>query len=248
MEHVSVLAPQKGPALLTNINLFINAGEMIAIVGHSGAGKSTLLRALVGLVRPTSGFIRIDGADISIWRPDQLTEHVGYLPQNFLLFAGTIRENISRFKGYLCRGADAGLDDQVLVAAQAAGAHEMILRLPRGYDTPVGLGGVGLSAGQTQRIALARAFFGDPRILMLDEPNANLDTEGENYLIRTLSRLREQGVTILVTGHRGAVLSSADKLLMLSGGRLEKFCAVSELITERRHPAPSENHLQGARA
>ena len=246
VEDISVFAPQRGPVLLSKIALHICAGEMVAIVGHSGAGKSTLLKTLAGLIKPNEGHIRIDGADVGLWRSDDLAGHIGYLPQNFLLFAGTIKENISRFRGYLGHGSEGDLDAEVVAAAQAAGAHEMILRLPSGYDTPVGLGGVGLSAGQTQRVALARAFFGRPRILMLDEPNANLDIEGENCLNRTLGRLREQGVTIIVTGHRGSLLSSADKMLMLQRGRLERFCAVSDLLAQMRRTSPAAERLQGA--
>ena len=248
VENVSVFAPQRGPALLSGIGLSICAGEMIAIVGHSGAGKSTLLKTLAGLIKPTEGNIRIDGADVALWQPDDLAGHIGYLPQNFLLFAGTVKENISRFRGYLGKMSEEDLDIEVVAAAQAAGAHEMILRLPRGYDTPVGLGGLGLSAGQTQRVALARAFFGRPPILMLDEPNANLDIEGENCLNRTLTRLRDQGATVILTGHRGSMLSSADKMLMLQRGQLERFCAVGDLLAQMRRSAPTGERLQGAKA
>ena len=248
IDNVSVVAPQGPVLLLSGLSLSIKAGEMVAIVGHSGAGKSTLLKTVAGLLRPAAGCIRIDGVDTAIWRPEDLMPHIGYLPQDYLLFAGTIRDNISRFNSYLDTFSEQRLSEAVVAAAKAAGAHEMIVRLPQGYDTPVGLGGVGLSAGQTQRVALARALFGRPKILLLDEPNANLDTEGEECLIRTLAELRAQGTTILISGHRGAALSSADKLLMLQRGRLERYCTVRELLAQHRPAAPAGGRIQGAAA
>jgi ATP-binding cassette subfamily C protein len=177
--------------------------------------------------------VRFDGAAMRDWDPEQLARHLGYLPQDFILFPGSVKENISRFRGHLGESAEA-IDAAVIEAARMIDAHDMIVRLPDGYDTLIGLGGVGLSAGQTQRVALARALFGSPRIVILDEPNAHLDAEAEYALMQTLTRLRERGVTVVLAAHSGDILASMDKLLLLNGGRIARFGPLAELSQARQ--------------
>jgi PrtD family type I secretion system ABC transporter len=227
LEGVTVLPPSGERPSLIDVNMAVNPGELIGIVGPSGSGKSTLIRVLAGAVEPVRGFVRFDGASRLDWDPEKLARYIGYMPQEFVLFSGSIKENIAHFESAFS-GDSAVVDARVIEAAKAAGAHELILRLPHGYDTPLGLGGVGLSGGQTQRIALARALYGSPPILMLDEPNAHLDSEGEAVLGQTLARLKSQGVTILVAAHRGTVLANADRVLVMSGGRVQSFGDLSE--------------------
>ncbi len=234
--------------VLVNINLQVEAGQMIGVIGASGAGKSTLLRAIAGPPEKRSGFVRIDGADVATWDSDRLARHIGYLPQDFLLFPGTIKENISRFSGYLPGAVAEAVDGEAIAAARAAAAHDLILTLPRGYDTPVGLGGIGLSAGQTQKVALARAFFGRPKILILDEPNAYLDVDGEAQLIASIAEFRKDGATIIVAAHRGGVLAAADKLLLLNGGRIERFGGLSDVLADMRQQAAPGEALKRAQA
>jgi PrtD family type I secretion system ABC transporter len=239
LEKVSVMTPTLERIALTDINLDIEAGGFIGVVGPSGAGKSTLLRVIAGATEPKTGVVRIDGAARREWDGERLARHVGFLPQEFLLFSGSIRDNISRFRGFLEEDAEA-VDAETIRAAQAAGAHEMILRLPDGYATQVGLGGAGLSAGQTQRIALARALYGAPSILILDEPNAHLDAEGEAQLVESLAEQKAKGVTILVAAHRGAVLAAADKLLMLKDGQIGMFGGLADVLAAMRGGVPAE--------
>lgn len=205
--------------LLANVSFTVEPGECVAIVGPSGAGKSTLVRALAGAVTPSAGVIRYDGADQRNWDSERLAEHIGYMPQEPSLFAGTVKDNISRF-ARLIDGDGAAIDELAVAAARAAGAHEMILRLPGGYDYRLGLGGRGLSVGQAQRVALARALYRDPTYLILDEPNANLDAEGDQKLTETLAALKERGATILVVAHRLSVLPIIDTLMIIRDGRL----------------------------
>jgi PrtD family type I secretion system ABC transporter len=233
IERVTMLAPQSDRVALAEVSFSIKAGEIIGLVGHSGAGKSTLLRALVGATAPMRGNIRFDGASSTDWDPEQLARHVGYLPQSFILFPGTVKENIARFRGE-DGGDPASLDKAAILAAQGVDAHEMILRLPNGYDTLIGTGGIGLSAGQTQRIAIARALFGDPKFLVLDEPTAHLDPEAQHAFVKTLSRLRVKGTTVLFATHSGDILASADKILVLKDGRVERFAALADSIPTLR--------------
>ena len=246
LEAVTIQTPTLDRIALDNITMEIEAGRFIGVIGPSGAGKSTLLRVLAGAVQAKSGAVRIDGAAMGDWEPERLARHIGFLPQDFLMFSGTIKDNISRFRGHLGEDAEA-IDAETIRAAKASGAHEMILRLPQGYATKVGLGGAGLSAGQTQRIALARALFGAPRIVILDEPNAHLDTEGEQQLVETLTQLKKDGVTIIVAAHRGAVLSVADKLALIQGGQLALFGQLNEVLSAMRAP-PTPANVQAMRA
>jgi len=216
---------------LAGVNVTFEPGEVVTIVGPSGAGKSTLMRVLAGALVPDAGLVRIDGARLADWDPDRLGRFIGYLPQSVSLFAGTVKENIARFATDADR---ATIDEQVVAAAHAARAHDMILRLPNGYDTMLGWEGQGLSAGQSQRVALARALFRDPPILLLDEPNAHLDVEGEAHLLRTIALAQARGAMVAVIAHRMSVLSVCDKILALRGGRIEAFGPTHEVIAAMR--------------
>jgi PrtD family type I secretion system ABC transporter len=209
--------PRGSPtAILTNVSFALEGGETLGIVGPSGAGKSTLARLMVGVWKPVQGVIRLDGADVFQWDREDFGRYVGYLPQDIELFAGTVRQNISRFR--------VEIDDAAVVrAAQLAGAHEMILRLSKGYETDLGEGGAVLSVGQRQRVGLARALLGDPAYVVLDEPNASLDAEGEAALMVALEALKAAKATVVLVTHKIPVLQTADKLLVMKNGRVELF-------------------------
>jgi PrtD family type I secretion system ABC transporter len=226
------LPPGAKEPVLKGVSFALEAGEILGIVGPSGAGKTSLAQLLVGTWRPLRGNVRLDGADLSQWEPEALGPHIGYLPQDVDLFAGTVRENIARL--------GAGSDEAVIEAAQLAGAHDMIVELPQGYETQIGDNGVLLSGGQRQRIALARALYGEPKLLVLDEPNANLDTAAENRLLQTLSGLKGR-VTIVLITHRINILSLADKVLLLRKGAVEAFGARDQILSQmtRLVPVPS---------
>jgi ATP-binding cassette, subfamily C, bacterial exporter for protease/lipase len=214
-EQVSAGPPGRRAATLHTVNFNLSAGEVLGVLGASGSGKSTLARVLVGVWPVLGGTVRLDGADIHRWNRDQLGPYIGYLPQDIELFSGSIAENIARFSE-----ADP---QKVVAAAQQAGVHEMILRLPQGYDTQLGEDGSGLSGGQKQRVALARALYGTPSLVVLDEPNSNLDTVGEAALASAIAQLKAQGTTVILVTHRSSVLAQADKLLVLNDGRLQAF-------------------------
>jgi len=219
------IAPMR-PALIKGVAFALEAGESLGIVGPSASGKTTLLRLLLGVWKPRAGVIRLDGADIARWDRDALGRHVGYLPQDVELFAGTVAENIARLGA-----VDSA---KVVEAADLAHAHEMILRLADGYDTQIGEGGALLSGGQRQRIALARALYGGPRLVVLDEPNANLDGEGELALAAALKALKALGVTVILVGHRPSMVSQLDKIAVLRDGALEAFGPTAELLPRLR--------------
>lgn len=225
-------------AVLSNINFQLSPGEVIAVVGPSGAGKSTLLRMLAGAGRPERGIIRIDHASMLDWDPERLANFIGFLPQDVSLFAGTVKQNIARFQDAL--GPDAAdIDTKVVAAAKACHAHELILSLPNGYDSMLGWGGRGLSAGQAQRIGLARALYGDPPIVLLDEPNAHLDAAGEAQLLETLNALKKREAGVMIVAHRMGVLSACDKILLLRDGQIEAFGARDEILARLRNaPTP----------
>ncbi|SDB54785.1 ATP-binding cassette, subfamily C, exporter for protease/lipase [Pseudomonas sp. NFACC23-1] len=214
-EHVSAGPPGQRNATLQQVSFSLAAGEVLGVLGASGSGKSTLARVLVGVWPTLAGTVRLDGADIHRWNREQLGPHIGYLPQDIELFRGSIAENIARF-----RQADP---QKVVAAAQQAGVHELILRLPQGYDTVLGEDGGGLSGGQKQRVALARAMYDRPSLVVLDEPNSNLDTVGEAALASAIAQMKAQGTSVVLVTHRSSALVQADKLLVLDEGRLQAF-------------------------
>jgi ATP-binding cassette subfamily C exporter for protease/lipase len=215
VEAVTAVAPGTNLPVLRGVNFAIQAGDVLGIIGPSGSGKSTLARLLVGVWPAYSGKVRLDGADIFQWNKAELGPHIGYLPQDIELFAGTVSENIGRFGDI-----DA---EAVVLAAKRAGVHEMILHLPKGYDTVLGDGGNGLSGGQKQRLGLARAMYGDPSLLVLDEPNSNLDDFGERALALAINDLRQRGKTIIMITHRQSALATTTKLLLLRDGTVGMF-------------------------
>jgi PrtD family type I secretion system ABC transporter len=223
-EYVTFSFPGATRPLLHNIAFALDAGETLGIVGPTAVGKSTLAKLLVGIWRPHAGHVRLDGADVATWNSDELGRYIGYLPQDVELFDGTVRDNIARL-------SDAE-PAQVVTAASMAGVHEMILRLPDGYETRVGRGGIALSGGQRQRIALARAFFGAPRLIVLDEPNASLDNDGELALREAVRLARSQLITVVIIAHRPSILADVDKLLYLRNGRVEEFGAREEVMAK----------------
>ncbi|RUW28740.1 ATP-binding cassette domain-containing protein, partial [Mesorhizobium sp. M1A.F.Ca.IN.020.06.1.1] len=219
--------------LIKRLTFEVAAGETVAIVGPSQAGKSTLARLIVGAIAPRSGAIRIDGGDIRNWDPEQLGRHIGYLPQDVELFPGTIAQNIARFE-------PNAPSEKLVQAAQRAQVHELILGQRDGYSTLIGPTGVRLSGGERQRIGLARAFYGDPKVLVLDEPNANLDSNGEAALERAISGARSRKTTVLVITHRPSLASKCDRVLMLRNGQVEIYGltkGVLDRLVERRAQA-----------
>jgi ATP-binding cassette subfamily C protein len=236
VEGLTVMGQGQRP-ILHNVRFQVAPGEVVAIVGPSGAGKSTLVRCIAGALRPTAGHVRFDGAEQRDWDADQLAAFVGFMPQETMLFAGSIKDNISRFK--IRAGEDAAtIDADAIAAAQLAGAHEMILKLPGGYDHVLALGGRGLSAGQAQRIALARALFRGPRYLILDEPNASLDAEGDTQLTHTIETLKAAGTTILIVAHRMSVLPVVDTLLVIRDGVVAMHGPRDEVLRKLAPPQP----------
>jgi ATP-binding cassette subfamily C protein/ATP-binding cassette subfamily C protein EexD len=215
VERLVSAPPGSTIATLKGVSFNVRAGEVIAVIGASGAGKSSLARALVGVWQPSGGTVRLDGAELSHWVPEELGPYIGYLPQEVELFAGTIAENIARFGDVEAT--------KVVEAAKTAGAHEMILKLPDGYSTRVGEGGRSLSGGQRQRVALARALYGDPRLIVLDEPNSSLDQEGEKALSDAILQAKSQGRTVIVISHRMSLLSIVDRVLVLVDGTVAAY-------------------------
>lgn len=222
VEHVVAAPPRVGKAVLQGVSFALEPGDALGIVGPSGCGKSTLARVLVGIWPAASGKVRLDGADIYQWEKEELGPHIGYLPQDIALFGGTISENIARY-------GDVA-PEKVIRAAQLAGVHELVLRLPRGYDTEIGEAGSALSGGQRQRIALARALYGDPALVVLDEPNSNLDDAGEHALAQAILLLRGTGKTVVLITHRPNVLGTTNKILMLTDGRVHLFGPREQVI------------------
>lgn len=211
---LSIAAPGTDTLVLHDVNVALAPGSALGVIGASGSGKSTFARALVGLARPSRGVIRLDGASIDQWDSDALGRAVGYLPQDIEMFDGTIAENITRFD-------PEPNPEALLAAAQAAGVHEVVLRLPGGYDARVGSGGLGLSGGQRQRIALARALYGDPFLVVLDEPNSNLDVDGDRALSAAVQGVRARGGIVVVIAHRPSALAAVDRILVLGEGRVQ---------------------------
>jgi ATP-binding cassette subfamily C protein len=225
LDNVTVPVPGTQRVVLGNVSFALEAGQGLGVIGPSGAGKSTLARAVVGVWPCARGTVRIDGAALDRWPIDTLGRAVGYLPQSVELFDGSISENISRF--------DPDADPKaILAAAQAAGVHDMILRFPEGYETRLGADGTALSAGQRQRIALARALYGEPFLVVLDEPNSNLDAEGEVALTAALLRVRKRGGIVLVVAHRRSALNAVDQVAVIANGQLTAFGARDQVLRD----------------
>jgi len=222
VETVTFVPPGSKEPVVRGVSFGLRPGESMGLIGSSASGKTTLARLLVGSWTPTAGHVRLDGMDVAVWEAVDRGRHVGYLPQDVELFDGTVKENIARLR--------EATSEEVVAAATLAGVHELILRLPEGYDTPIGEGGIMLSGGQRQRVALARAVFGGPRLVVLDEPNSSLDTEGERALMQALRALKAAGTTIIVIAHRPAILAHVDKLLVMQGGRVEMFGPRDEVM------------------
>jgi ATP-binding cassette subfamily C protein len=230
-ENLTVVPPHGKAATVSNVNFALAAGEVLGVIGPSGSGKTSLARGLVGVWRPAQGSVRIDGAALEQWPPEVLGPELGYLAQSVDLFDGTVSEKIARM-------AERPDNVAVIAAAQAAGAHEMILSLPDGYDTSIGQGGAALSGGQRQRLALARALYGSPFLVVLDEPNANLDGEGEAALLRAIEGIKARGGIVVLIAHRAGMLSVCDRLLVLRDGAQYAFGCPDDILGRvTRQPA-----------
>jgi ATP-binding cassette, subfamily C, bacterial len=230
VEGLSFVPPVSSKPILRGVAFAVDPGEVLGVIGPSGAGKSTLARHIVGVLAPSAGAVRLDGADVSVWARSTLGRHVGYLPQDIELFSDTIAANISRFQ--------VGEDREVILAAQMAGVHEMILRLPNGYDTEVGEGGAILSGGYRQRIGLARAVYGNPSLVVLDEPSSNLDADGDAALTDCILHLKQQGTTVVIVSHRPNTIGVVDKILVLRDGVAEMFGPRAEIMARLTRSVP----------
>ncbi len=239
IENVVLIPPGGQKPVLKGISLGLRAGETLALVGPSAAGKSSLVRAILGIWPLAAGAVRLDGTELEHWNRDQLGPRIGYLPQDIELFDGTVAENIARF---------GTIDDGLVIkAAQRAGVDAMIRSLPEGYETPIGVGGIALSGGQRQLLGLARALYGRPKLVVLDEPNSNLDEEGELALLRACLYLKQRGSTVILVTHRRNVLSVVDKMLVMEDGRLKLFgprdAVLERLMPGAENPKVAKRHI-----
>jgi ATP-binding cassette subfamily C protein len=225
LDGIVVVPPGENRPSVLGVNFAVCAGSAVGVVGASGSGKSTLSRVIVGAWKPAAGEVRMDGANIKHWDPHALGEHVGYLPQGIELFSGTIADNISRFE----ENPD---ESAIIEAAKISGAHEMILQFENGYQTNIGEAGSALSAGQRQRVGLARALYKDPFLVVLDEPNANLDAEGEAAVVRAIFSIRNRGGIVIVVAHRPSAISAVDYVLMMENGRQKAFGPRDEVLSK----------------
>jgi PrtD family type I secretion system ABC transporter len=224
VEQIVAVPPGAPKPVLQGVSLALEPGEVLGVIGPTAAGKSTLARHLVGVWHPTAGTVRLDGASLRDWPREELGPRIGYLPQDVELFEGTVKENIARF--------EAEPDpERVVRAAVRAGVHDMILALPMGYDTAIGVGGSTLSAGQRQRVGLARALYGEPALVVLDEPNSNLDVDGDRALTAAILDLKRRGATVVVVAHRPSAIAAVDKLLVLREGRVAAFGPTQEVLS-----------------
>jgi PrtD family type I secretion system ABC transporter len=230
VEAVTYVLPGTTRSILRNVNFRLEAADVLGVIGPSGAGKSTLARHLVGVLSPSTGAVRLDGADVAPWPRESLGRHLGYLPQDIELFADTVAANISRFRNEN--------DAEIIDAAQLAGVHDMILRLPAGYETQIGEGGAILSGGYRQRIGLARAVYGNPSLVVLDEPSSNLDSDGDAALLSCIAALKKRGTTVVMISHRPNTLGAVDKLLVLRDGVVDLFGLRDEVIARITRAAP----------
>ncbi len=229
VEHVSYGFPGSRVAMIRNVAFGLDPGDSLVILGPSAAGKTTLVRLLIGAMEPAAGTVRLDGANVFTWPREDLGRHVGYLPQDVELFEGTVFANIARF--------DEAEPAEVIAAAQLAGCHEMILKLPNGYETEIGEAGALLSGGQKQLVGLARALFRNPRLVVLDEPNANMDMEGERALMRALEALKARRATVILVTHQFRLVQSVDKVLILRDGAVEMFGPRDDVMKQPVKPA-----------
>jgi len=223
IEGLAFNLPNNKKPIIKGVNITINPGEIVAIIGPTAAGKSTLSKLIAGIYKPTLGTVRLDNADILNWKPEEIGQYIGYLPQTIELFNGTIKQNIARMN-------KKAKDEDVVKAAQLAHTHNLILNLPKSYETDIGAWGANISAGQRQRIGLARAFFGNPKLVILDEPNSNLDQEGEVALAMTLKQAKKQKITTIVISHRQNVLQAVEKILVIHGGEAKIFGPRDEVL------------------
>lgn len=235
VEDLSVAPPGSTRLVVRGVSFTVEAGDGLGVIGPSASGKSTLARALVGVWTPARGNVRLDGAALNQWPPDELGRHIGYLPQDIELFDATIAQNIARLD------PDAS-DEAILWAAKLAGVHEMIVQLEKGYETPLGSGGMALSGGQRQRIGLARALYGSPFLLVLDEPNSNLDASGEQALTNAITQFRNDGGIAIIIAHRPSALAAVDKVLVLADGELKAFGPKEQVL----RPMGSTPNVQGS--
>jgi PrtD family type I secretion system ABC transporter len=219
-------APPGGQRLTVgDVTFKLEAGDVLGVIGPSGSGKTSLLRALVGVWQPVRGSVRLDGATMDQWAVDEIGRHIGFMPQDVELFDGTVAQNIARFD------PDAS-DEDILAAAKAADVHDLIVRLPQGYDSPLGTYGSNLSAGQRQRIALARALYRDPFLIVLDEPNSNLDGEGEAALAKAIAGAAARGAIVILVAHRPSALAGANRILYMAEGRMRLFGPREEVLAK----------------
>lgn len=226
LENVFYTPPNMQKLVISNLTHKIQAGEMVALIGASAAGKSTLARLIVGIIKPNSGTVRLDGANVYQWERDDFGQYVGYLPQDIELFSGTVKDNIARMGEVN--------DTAVVKAAQLAGCHDLILRLPEGYNTVIHRDSFNLSGGQRQRIAMARTLYNDPQLVVLDEPNSNLDNEGEVALLKTLQTLKVNGVTVILIAHRPSIIRHVNTIIVLNEGKIQ-FSGPREQILSKLH-------------
>ncbi|MGV1766953.1 type I secretion system permease/ATPase [Rhizobium rhizogenes] len=231
VENLHLAAPASKNSIVQNITMELQAGDSVGVIGPSASGKSTLARGLVGLWPPVAGAVRLDGAALSQWDPHALGKHIGYLPQDVALFGGSIAENIARFD------PDA-TSDKIIAAAKTAGVYDMILQFPQGFETKIGEQGSALSGGQRQRIALARALYGEPFLIILDEPNSNLDADGELALSRAILSVKARGGIVVVVAHRPSALAAVDKVLVLTNGQMQAFGPKDEVLRRTTQPGP----------
>jgi ATP-binding cassette subfamily C protein len=232
VQNASVVPPGDQRIIVQDANFVLKAGSGLGIIGPSGSGKSCLARMLVGVWQPARGKVRLDGATYDQWSPEVLGQHIGYLPQDVELIGGTIADNIARF-------ADDAKPEDIIAAARAAGVHDLIVSLPQGYETAIGEQGMLLSAGQAQRVALARALYGNPFLVVLDEPNSNLDAEGDEALTRAILGVRARNGIVIVIAHRPSAIAGVDVLLVMNNGRQVDFGAKEATLMKLQRPIPA---------
>lgn len=236
IDKLGFIPAKTSKPIIKAVNVTIESGDIVAIIGPTAAGKSTLAKLIIGIIKPSTGFVRLDGADILNWKEEDLAKYLGYLPQDIELFNGTVKSNIARMD----KKAD---DKEIIAAAQLAHVHDLILKLPNGYETDIGVWGANISAGQRQRIALARAFFAQPKLVVLDEPNSNLDQDGEIALLNCLKAAKAQGITVVIISHRQQILEAVDKILVLFEGEAKFFGDKDEVLAKLAGKSQTKNKI-----